>query len=70
MTMIYICPAHPELIVRDPLTMLPVPLAGQQVPHNSYWGRRLRDGEVVLVGKDIESHKQTHKKVKTQDTGK
>jgi hypothetical protein len=42
-------PATPGAIVRDPHTKRPVPDEGEDVPDTSYWIRRLRDGDVVLV---------------------
>lgn len=42
-------PAHPSAIVRDPHTKRPLPAEGDDVPDTSFWHRRLRDGDVVLV---------------------
>ncbi len=39
------------LIVRDPLTGKPLVAEGEEKPRNSYWLRRLRDKDVVLVSK-------------------
>lgn len=36
-------------IIRDPVTRLPLPAAGGEVPENSFWIRRLRAGEVVRL---------------------
>ena len=44
---IFIKPAHPDLIVRDPMTKQPLPVEGKEVTDNTYWCRRLRDGDVV-----------------------
>jgi len=40
-------PAKEGLIVRDPVTMQPLPPHGKAVPRNSYWLRRLKAGDVV-----------------------
>lgn len=42
-------PAHPGLIVRDPYTKRPLSEDGDDVAEDSYWLRRLRSGDVVLV---------------------
>lgn len=42
-------PAQSDLIVRDPTTGKPLQAAGEPKPRNSYWLRRLRDGDVVVV---------------------
>jgi len=44
---ITIQPAREGLIVRDPITAEALPPAGARKPRNSYWLRRLRDGDVV-----------------------
>ena len=43
----YIKPRDAALIVRDPLTAEPLPATGQAKPDNSYWQRRLREGDVI-----------------------
>lgn len=46
----FIKPAHVNIRVRDPRTKLHIPAEGVQVPDDdSYWVRRLRSGDVVLV---------------------
>lgn len=42
-------PAKPGLIVRDPKTRRPLPEEGREVNLDSFWRRRLRDGDVVEV---------------------
>jgi len=37
------------LLVRDPLTMAPLPPEGAAKPKNGFWLRRLKDGDVVLA---------------------
>ena len=39
------------LTVRDPNTGHALPAAGQRVPHNTYWRRRLAAGDVTRVTK-------------------
>lgn len=43
----FVKPAE-SLVVRDPVTKLQLPADGKEVPENSYWQRRLRDGDVLL----------------------
>lgn len=43
---LYVIPATPDIIVRDPQTMQPVPPEGRTVPDESYWRRRIRDGDL------------------------
>lgn len=35
-------------LVRDPLTMQPLPEDGREVPDNPFWRRRIRDGDVTV----------------------
>lgn len=42
-------PTIPGAIIRDPVTRLPLPVEGGDVPDNSFWRRRLRAGEVELI---------------------
>jgi hypothetical protein len=42
---LHIAPA-PGLIVRDPVTKIPLAADGETKPRNSYWLRRLADGDV------------------------
>ncbi len=43
---LYLKPKKKGLIVRDPRNEKPLPDGGDCVPDNSYWRRRLRDGDV------------------------
>jgi len=43
----YLKPASPGLIVRDPSTRQPLPEEGREVQLNEWWARRLRAGDVV-----------------------
>lgn len=42
----------PGLKVPDPDTFVPLPAEGRDVPDNTYWRRRLRDGDVIAVEED------------------
>lgn len=37
----------PGLRIVDPLSRLPLPAAGKEVPASTYWLRRLRQGDVI-----------------------
>ncbi len=39
------------LRVLDPDTRQPLPAEGAEVPRNTYWERRLNDGDVTLAAK-------------------
>ena len=43
----FIKPAKEGLIVRDPVTRLPLAAAGEQKPRSAFWLRRKADGDVV-----------------------
>jgi hypothetical protein len=47
--MMRVKPAIPGAMVRDPVTKMPLPADGAEVQENSFWIRRLRDGDVVRV---------------------
>lgn len=42
-------PAVEGAIIRDPMTRMPLPAEGGEVPDNNFWRRRIMHGEVVLV---------------------
>lgn len=42
-------PVVPGAIIRDPVTRMPLPAEGGEVPDNSFWRRRIRGGDVKLV---------------------
>lgn len=44
----FVKPASPDLIVRHPVTLLPLPAEGGELP-DRYAYRRIRDGSVVEV---------------------
>lgn len=46
--MLTVKPAKPGMIIRMPEKQnQPLPANGDTVPANSYWQRRLRDGDVI-----------------------
>lgn len=47
----FIKPARPGLIVRDPVTREALPTEGREVPRSSFWIRRLTAGDVVDAAK-------------------
>lgn len=49
MTKLKLKPARPDLLVRSPSSGRPLPVEGAEVPNNSYWRRRMKDGDVVTV---------------------
>lgn len=58
-------PTRPGLIVRDPVTMKPLPEDGSIKPMNSYWLRRIREGSAVEVVETpaVDSEKKKSSKV-------
>lgn len=42
-------PAIAGTLIRDPHTKRALPVEGGRVPDSSFWRRRLRSGDVVLV---------------------
>jgi hypothetical protein len=46
---IFLAPARPGLIVRDPETGKPLDAAGEYKPVNPYWKRRLAGGDVIAA---------------------
>lgn len=47
MTEFNIKPADEHCLVRDPVSGAPLRAEGEAKPKNSYWLRRLKDGDVV-----------------------
>lgn len=45
---VFLKPARPGLVVRDPATMEPLPDAGAYKSPSIYWKRRIREGSVIL----------------------
>lgn len=58
-------PTRPGLIVRDPVTMKPLPDDGAIKQVNSYWLRRIREGSAVEVVETqaVDSEKKKSSKV-------
>ncbi|MDD9158544.1 DUF2635 domain-containing protein [Aliivibrio sp. S4TY2] len=46
---IKIKPATKGLLVRDPITRVPLDVKGEVKPRNSYWLRRIQDESVVVM---------------------
>jgi hypothetical protein len=46
---VFLKPARPGLIVRDPETGAALAAGGETKPRNSYWIRRINDGDAVEV---------------------
>ncbi|WP_023604307.1 DUF2635 domain-containing protein [Aliivibrio logei] len=46
---IKIKPTNKDVLVRDPITRVPLNVKGEVKPRNSYWLRRIQDGSVVIV---------------------
>lgn len=42
-------PVDPNAVIRDPVTKLPLPAEGGDVPENNFWVRRVLAGEVVRL---------------------
>lgn len=52
----------PGLIVRDPETKAPLPAEGREVPLDTYWFRRLQDGDVVEEQPPVEQEARRARK--------
>ena len=51
---------EPGRLVRDPVTMEPVPAVGREVPdHDPYWLRKLRDRDVAKGTKPPKSRTES-----------
>lgn len=46
---LFLKPASADLIVRDPVSTLPLAADGEFKPRTKYWHTRLRDGDVVTA---------------------
>lgn len=40
-------PVDPNAVIRDPQTLRQLPAEGDEVPDNTFWNRRLLQGDVV-----------------------
>lgn len=49
----------PGLVVRDPATRQALPAEGAEVPRNTYWMRRLRDGDVIEAQAAVKAASKT-----------
>lgn len=52
------------LRVRDPVKGSPLPESGAEVPDNTFWRRRLQDGDVVTAEKPVVVQTSTQAEVK------
>lgn len=48
---LFLKPADPDLIVRDPDKRRALPVDGAEVPNTTYWQRRLKDGDVIKTSR-------------------
>lgn len=46
-THVFIKPTTDDLIIRDPASAKPLPMAGAWKPRSAWWLRRLQDGAVI-----------------------
>jgi hypothetical protein len=53
---------EPGRIVRDPITMQPLPGDGDEKPRDTYWLRRLADGDVTEAAPPQTAQKEADKK--------
>jgi hypothetical protein len=44
---LFVKPARPGLVVRDPVTLKPLAEKGESKPRDNYWRRRLKANDVV-----------------------
>lgn len=58
----FIVPSNKGVILRDPVTMRPIPEEGAEVQENSYWRRRLADGDAILVESTEDKKSKAKKK--------
>lgn len=47
MDTVWLKPADKDLIVRDPVTLAPLPEDGAEKVLDTYWRRRIKDGDVI-----------------------
>ena len=65
MEKLFVKPANPDQLVRDPKTMLPLPKEGKFVEPSQFWFRRLRDGDCVG---EADAKKEESKEEKQEET--
>lgn len=61
MTKVKVKPSKPGVLVRDPKNMRFLPADGAEVEMSSYWDRRIRSGDVVVLSEKAAS--QADKKI-------
>lgn len=44
-----------DKMIRNPITQVPIKVEGEKVRDNSFWRRRIADGDVIKVEKQIRS---------------
>lgn len=49
MKRIFVQPTRPNLIIRDPKNKIPIPREGKFVNETTYWRRRIKDGDLVII---------------------
>jgi hypothetical protein len=54
----------PGVLVRDPVSLLPLPPEGKEVPETTYWTRRLAEGSITVIQTDQISDSAAPKKGK------
>lgn len=57
------------LSVRDPVKGSPLPAEGAEVPDNTFWRRRLRDGDVSITEKAVTTTVSTAKSTTVKNEG-
>lgn len=64
---IFVKPKIADSIVRDPITLIPIPAGGKSVTKNSYWLRRIMFGDVVQITDVEETVKKSPKSSSKKD---
>jgi len=59
----FIKPAKPDILLRDPRSRVQLNPEGGNVPNTSFWVRRIQDGDAVEV-KPADSTKKSSKKTR------
>lgn len=68
MTIQKLKPVKAGMIIRDPSSMIPLKDTGTAVSMNTYWRRRIADGDAVIVKKDKSTGTSTNNpKVKEEN---
>ena len=58
----FVKPARPGLVIRDPATGIPLPDDGDEVAESQFWLRRKHDGDVVAAKPNKVAPDRKHKK--------